>query len=134
MLETKMKNLKLISILLGLIGIANMILLGIYVVNYCLLLATLLSKFLLEANIIEFATTISIALILFGSYSIYKNHPLRGGICNLIAGTITIAIYLHYALNVPILQQFGLLGYFLLLPAPISGIIGVIISKMKTVY
>lgn len=108
----------------------NMILIGIYIIDYCLHFASI-SRFLMEAYIVGFATTISLALTIFGSYSIYKNHSLRGGITNLIAGTITIVIYLYYTINIQILQQFGILGYFLLLPALISGIVGIINSKVK---
>jgi hypothetical protein len=129
-----MKTLKLVSILLGIISSINIILLGIYVINYCLTLAFLLGTFLIEANIVGFTTAISVALIFFGSYSIYKDHPLRGGICNIIAGAVTIGIYLYYTISIPILQRFGLLGYFLLLPAPISGIVGIIISKVKIAH
>lgn len=134
MAETKMKTLKLVSILLGIISSINIILLGIYVINHCLALAFLPGTFLIEANIVGFTTATSVALLLFGSYSIYKDHPLRGGLSNIIAGIITVGIYLYYTLSVPIFQQFGLLGYFLLLPAPISGIVGVIISKIKKAH
>lgn len=134
MVETKIKTLKMVSIFLGFLSIVNMVLLAIHVINYCLALTFLLSRFLIEANIVGFTTAISVALLLFGSYSIYKDHPLRGGLSNIIAGIITIGIYLYYTLSIPILQQFGLLGYFLLLPAPISGIVGVIISKIKKAH
>ena len=131
MSETKLKTLKLVSILLGVLSAVNMVLLGIYIINYCLTLAVLLSRFLIEATYVGFATAISVALIIFGCYSIYKDHDLRGGLCNVIAGIITVGLYLYYTLDLSILQQFGLLGYFLLLPAPISGITGIIISKEK---
>jgi hypothetical protein len=129
--EAKSKTLELISILLGFVSIVNMVLLGIYIVRYCLALAFLGEKFLMEANMVGFATAISVALILYGCYLVYKSHFLRGGICNLIAGIITVGMYLYYTLRFHLLQQLGLLGYFLLLPAPISGIIGIIISKEK---
>ena len=130
MSEAELKTLKTISILLGFISVINMVLLGIYIVRCCLALA-FLSGFQMEANIGGFVTAISVALMIYGCYSVYKSHFLRGGVCNLIAGIITIGIYLYYTLRFQFLQQLGLLGYFLLLPAPISGIIGIIISKEK---
>lgn len=130
MSETRVKTLRLVSIFLGLLSIANNVLLGTYIVRYCLAFA-FLSRFQIEANIVEFATAISVVLILFGSYSIYKNHPLRGGFCNITAGIIVTGLYLYYTIYFPILQQFNPLGYFLPLPAIISGIIGAIISKEK---
>lgn len=131
---TKPKILKKVSILLGFISIINMTLLGIHIVNYCLAFSFLSQKLLTEAIIVGFTTTISVGLTSFGSYSIHKDHYLRGGLCNIIAGTITAGTYIHYTLDFPILQQFGLLGYILLVPAPMSGIIAIIISKAKIAY
>ena len=121
------KTLKLICIFLGFLSIANNILLGIYITQYCLAIA-FLTRFFIEANIVGFATAISVALILFGSYLIYKDHYLHGGLFNIGAGTITLGLYLYYTLNLPVLQHFGLLGYFLLLPPFTSGIISIAMS------
>lgn len=121
----------MIMISLGLLSVANMIMLGIYIINCCLVLASLLNNFYLEAAYVGFATIISVSLTIFGCYSINKNHFLRGGVSNLIAGMITTGIYLNYTINLAILQKFNPLGYFLPLPALINGIIGIIISKVN---
>jgi len=130
MFKPELKTLKNISILLGFVSVVNVVLLGIYIIRFCLVFA-FLSRFQIAANIVGFTTAFSVSLISYGCYSVYKNHFLRGGVCNLIAGIITIGIYLYYTLGFHLLQQLGLLGYFLLLPAPISGIIGIIMSKEK---
>jgi len=116
------KILKSVSILLGFIGIADVVLLGIHVASYCLVLA-FLSEFLAAAIAVIVMTITSTALILFGCFSISRDRFVRGGMCNIIAGTITIGIYLYYTSGFPILQLYGLLGYFILLPAPLSGLI-----------
>jgi len=128
--DEELKTLQLVTIGLGLISIVNMIVLGAYIVSYCLALA-FLGRFQMEANVVGLITALSVSLVLYGCYSVYGAHFFRGGICNLVAGTITIGIYLYYTLNLPLLQRLGPLGYFLLIPALMSGVIGIVISKQQ---
>jgi len=90
----------------------------------------LVNKFFKYVIYTEVITTISLALIILGCYSIYKNYFFIGGVSNLIAGIITVGMYLHYTFNLTILQKFGIFGYFLLLPTPISGIMGIATSRI----
>ncbi|HKZ94493.1 MAG TPA: hypothetical protein VJ249_07950 [Candidatus Bathyarchaeia archaeon] len=129
MLEPR-KILKLISILLGLISISDVVLLGVYIASFCLELA-FLSTFLAAAIAVIVMTITSTALILFGCVLTYRNHFVLGGICNIIAGTITVGIYLYFTIYLPILQRFEPLGYFLLLPAPLSGLISIITLRKE---
>ena len=130
MTEVNLKYLKLTSIFTGLVGLTNTILLGIHITNHCLILASLVNKFFKYVIYTEVITTISLALIILGCYSIYKNYFFIGGVSNLIAGIITVGMYLHYTFNLTILQKFGIFGYFLLLPTPISGIMGIATSRI----
>lgn len=123
------KILKLIGILLGCIGAANAVLLGIYITSLCMALASI-SMFWAAAIVVTAVTITSTALIFIGCILINRNRFVPGGVCNIIAGTITAGTYLYYTIGFPILQRFGLVGYFLLLPAPISGLI-VIIALRK---
>lgn len=124
----ELKIFKLTIILLGLISIVISVVLGVYIVRCCLVLA-FLDRFLFEANIVAFATAISVASILYGCYSVYKGVFIRGGVCNLGAGVITTGMYLYYAPKLPFFQTLGVSGYSLLLPALTGGVLGVIISK-----
>jgi len=128
--KINLKTLKIITISLGLLSVANVILLGIYIINCYLVLTLLIDNLYMEVVYVGFATLVSVSLIIFGCYSINKNHFLRGGISNLVAGIITTGIYLNYTLNLAMLQKFDPLGYFLSLPPLINGIIGIITSKV----
>jgi len=127
------KTLTLISTATGCLGTANIVVLGVYIINRCLRLALLLPNFLTEAIITAFATSISAAMLLYGSYLIYKGQGNKGGIFNILAGAITIIIYAYFTVNweFPFLVQLGPTGYLLLIPAPISGILGILIFKAK---
>lgn len=127
------KTLTLISAATGCVGIANIVILGIYITNRCLRLALFFPNFLTEATIAAILTFISAAMLLYGSYLIYKGQGNKGGTLNILAGTITIIIYAYYAVHweFPLLTQMGPTGYLLLIPAPISGILGILIFKAK---
>jgi hypothetical protein len=129
--KTKTQILKLIVNLLSLVALVDIVLLGVYIVNSCLALA-FLSRFEMEATLVGIATIVSVSLIMLGSYLIHKNHFVKGGISNITAGAITAGIYLYYVWSFPILlQQFSYTGYFLLLPAPISGLISIMTLREK---
>lgn len=125
--------LTLVSTATGCVGTANVIILGIYITDRCLLLASLLPNFLTEATIVAIATLVSAAMLLCGSYLIYRGQGIRGGTLNIVAGVITIIIYAYFTVNreFPLLMQLGPVGYLLLIPAPISGILGILISRLK---
>jgi len=97
------------------------------------MLAQILPSLLTEAIIVTIATIISSTMLLVGTYFINKNHESGGGILNIIAGLVTISTYVYYANSweVMFLTQIGVFGYIMLIPAPISGILAILISKEK---
>jgi len=128
------KILTLISIITGCIGIADVVILGMYITIFCLRVATLIPSFLTEAIIAAIAAVTSTAILLFGSILIYKGQPKNGGILNILAGAITIITYAYYTerWNFPLLVQLGPAGILLLIPATISGILGILISRLES--
>lgn len=131
MSEAAKKNLKLIVVILGIISIVDILLLGIYVTDYLLLLAIFSDQFILELNIIKAVTSASIMLIVIGLFLVLKNHSLSGGVSSLVSTAIMVAVYAYYSLYFPILQDFNSFGYLLLLPAPICGTVGILISSLN---
>jgi hypothetical protein len=128
--EAARKKLKLIVVILGVVGIVNILLLGIYVTDYLLLLALFSDSFFLESNIIKVVAGGSIALIIIGLFLVLKNHSLSGGISIIITTAIMVAVYAYYSLYFTILKDFNPSGYLLLLPAPISGAVAILISHL----
>ncbi len=112
------------------IGSANAVLLGIYIIIYCLRLTPWSASFLTWAYIVAIASASSAFILICGGYLMWKGWPRPGGILNLIAGSITTILYLYFIWAFPLLDQLGPMGYFLLIPALISGLIGILIPKM----
>ena len=119
----------LIGAATGLIGSANAVLLGIYIIIYCLRLKSWSASFLTWAYIVGIATAASAFILICGGYLMLKGRPLLGGILNIIAGYITTILYLYFTWSFPLLGQLGPMGYFLLVPALMSGLIGILIPK-----
>lgn len=113
----------------GLIGSANAVLLGIYIIIYCLRLTPWSASFLTWTYIVSIAATASAFILICGGYLMWKDRPRLGGILNFIAGSITTILYLYFTWAFPLLGQLGPTGYFLLIPALISGLIGILIPK-----
>jgi len=42
-----------------------------------------------------------------------------------------VSVYTYYSIYFPILQEFNPVGYLLLLPAPLGGTIGILVSRLK---
>lgn len=112
---------------------ANIIVLGIYITKVCLSLASILPIFLIEAAVGATATIAGALVLLFGSYFIYRGKGIKGGMLNIVAGGIMVFLYGYYTgrWKFPLLVQLGLPGLLLLVPAPISGILGILISKLE---
>ncbi len=132
-MSIKYRTLALVSAATGCVGIINVVVLGLYIIDRCLLLALLLPDFRTEAAIAAVATFLSATMLLFGSYLIYRGQGIRGGTLNIVAGVITTIIYAYFTVNweFPLLMQVGLTGFLLLIPAPTSGLLGILISETK---
>lgn len=125
------KTLKLIGALLGFISIVNMLLLGVHITNYLLLLALFSENYFLESNIVKVVAGASIVLMIIGLFLMLKDHSLSGGIASIVSAAIMVSVYTYYSIYFPILQEFNPVGYLLLLPAPLGGAIGILVSRLK---
>lgn len=111
----------LIGAATGLIASANAILLAIYIIIYCLRLTSWSASFLTWAYIVGIAAAASAFILICGGYLMWKGRPRLGGILNFLAGSITTALYLYFTRAFPLLGQLGPMGYFLLVPALMTG-------------
>ena len=133
MIHEEWRLLRLIASILGIIAVLNVAILGTCVIEGFLLLALLLPSFVNEAIFALALTIISGILLFFGSFSIYKQHAIRGAIFNLAAWAITMFICFWGVLvwKFPSLVQMGLTSIVLLVPSLTSGIIGILIFYME---
>lgn len=113
---------------------ANTAVLGIYTTNVCLSLASILpTVFLTEAAIGATATILGVLALLCGSFSVYRGEGAKGGVLNLVGGGFTVFLFAYFAgrWRLPLLLQPGPLGLLLLIPAPISGVLAILASKLR---
>lgn len=84
-----------------------------------------------------FATILTIAsstALVYGSSLIWKGNSLKGGIINLFAGTLVplpTYVYFTFFCEPSFLLWLGPLGWFLFVPAIISGATGIIKAKFS---
>jgi len=129
LIPKRLKAYSLVGAIIGWLGFVNSTLLGTYIALYCLRFASLDPSFLRKAYIVGIIATASAFTLLYGGYLIWRGRIRRGGTLNLIAGTTTTILYLYFTFGFPLLGQLGPMGYLLLVPALMSGLIGILISK-----
>lgn len=125
------KAVKIITAILGFIGALNTAILGVYIASTYLIV----SKFKTEFYAVQtccalLVIAISVALLIYGSYLQWKMHR-RGYLINTLAGVAVAVTYAYFALATPVLNWLGILGFALLIPAPLSGILGALIKNFK---
>lgn len=125
----RLKAYSLVGALIGWLGFVNTTLLGTYIALYCLRLASWDPSFLRKAYIAGITAVASAFMLLYGGYLIWRGRIHMGGMLNLMAGTITTILYLYFTFGFPLLGQLGPIGYILLVPALMSGLIGILISR-----
>ena len=123
-----------ISASLGWLGALNSFIIGLYILTTCLALSTFPeTNHLVSQAWIAFALTTTSALILiYGGYLLWKSHRRKGGMINILTGTLTLTpIYTYFTFlsQPPLLDWLGLTGCFLLAPAIISGGMGILTAK-----
>jgi len=122
------RTVNLLAVLLGLLGAANALTTGIYIVSTSLAL----SPFSNVENLIPYAYVAGIAnaictvCLAYGSYLLWKHQNQKGGAINFTAGTVTAISYVYFTFfsQPSLLGWLGPSGYFLPSPAMISGALG----------
>lgn len=133
----------MINAVLGWLGAVNLLLLAFYILGVYLSVsaidATVKERLLFHVYLVTILTAASATVLVYGSYLIWKTRRLKGGIVNLLAGTIVpIPTYLYFSfLSQPpllfwLFDWLGLVGCFLLIPAITSGIASIYLSKFHT--
>ncbi|KPV63082.1 MAG: hypothetical protein AOA65_1476 [Candidatus Bathyarchaeota archaeon BA1] len=123
-------RLRLLCALLGLIGMACVLLIGSYIISFCWLVHGLGSQFLWMAVIVWILAFISTLSLGYGSYKMIKGFMLMGGLANTVAGVASFGIFYYFYFLFPLLNQFDPLGFLLFAPALISGILGLAVSRI----
>jgi hypothetical protein len=132
-LKRESEILILICTILACVGLIDVIVIGTDITRYFLILSQIIPSLLTDATIAAGATIIPSAMLIVGTYFVNRAHESRGGVLNIIAGLIAICTYIYYANSweITFLTQIGAFGYIMLIPAPISGILAILISRNK---
>lgn len=129
------KAVKIITAILGLIGTLNTAILGVYIVSTYLIVSKLNAKFYAVHTYCALLITllimmISVVLLIYGSFLQWKMHR-RGYLINALTGVAVVVAYAYLAFATPILNWLGILAVALLIPAPLSGILGVLTRNFR---
>lgn len=127
--NSEQKRYSLICALLGWLGAINCLIIGFYILTSSTFLPT--EQSLLEGYLATGLTTTSAIILTYGSYLMSKRKTRKGGIINLLAGTlIPVPVIAYFALySQRILSWLGPLSIPLLAPPIISGTIAVLAYK-----
>lgn len=133
--QSTLKQFILISAVLGWLGSIDTGFIGAYTAPYLLKLAVILEgNFQIIAYVIcVFAGILALTLV-FGGYLMWKGSLRKGGILNLMAGMGTVLIYIYFIFNIPLtfeMKHFGITGFLLCIPAVLSGIFGLILTRFR---
>jgi len=122
----------LISAALGCLGLINTVLIGVHVAMLYFRLTPLNGFFLTKVYVISGVTVALAFMLIFGSYSVWKDKSRRGGVLNLAAGVVTLVLFCYFAWIFPLLSQFEPVGYLLPIPALTSGILALFIPERSS--
>lgn len=126
----KVDHINLISAFLGWLGAADLLFIGLYILTVYNTFSSIphMERLTLQVYAATFFMSASIIALAYGSYLVWKSNRLKGGVINLLAGTLApIPTYVNFTfLSEPsLLGWLGPLGGFLLVPAVISGTISI---------
>jgi len=127
----------LISAFSGCLGAMNSFIIGFYIITTYFEIALYSRKsaenLLYPVYTAAILTTASALILVYGSFLIWRGNTRKGGIINLIAGTILSLIYTYYTIlsQPPLLSWLGSIGFFLLIPAIMSGAVSILIETGK---
>lgn len=127
----------LIGVLSGCLGAINSFITGFYIITTYFEIALYSRKsaenLLYPAYTAVILTTALALILVYGSFLIWRGNTRKGGIINLLVGTILSLIYTYYTIfsQPPLLSWLGPIGFLLLIPAIMSGAVGIIIETPK---
>lgn len=135
----KWRYYDVINALLGLLGATVLILMASYILNTYSNIVTMdpgLERLHFQVYFTTILTFASAIILVYGSYLIWKSNRLKGGIINLLAGTLVpIPTYVYFTfLSQPsflfwLVSWFGPVACFPLAPAIISGTVSILLSN-----
>lgn len=130
----KWQRYKMLSAFLGLLGAANLLLMAFYILGIYSSASAIrpIGQMILPTFLASAFTITSATILIYGSCLIWKTRSLRGGIINVLAGTLApIPTYVYFTfLSEPsILGWLSPTGFFLLVPGILSGVIGISLAK-----
>lgn len=132
----KWKRYEMVSAFLGWLGAVDLLLMAFYLLTIFLAVSAIppIERLLFPVYFATILTVTSAIILIYGSYLIWKSKIRKGGIINLLVGTLVpIPTYIYFTF----LSQPSLLGWlfpigcFLLAPAIISGAISILLSKFN---
>lgn len=129
------KNCYLISMCLGWLAAADSLVIGLYIITTCVSLQNFpgIERLLKEAYVATTLTAVLALVMALSSYHLWKKHTRRPSITNLSAGMLLTFVYLYFEFlsQPPLLSWLNPWGYFLLAPAIMSGIIGILADSSR---
>jgi hypothetical protein len=119
---------------LGLLGAADLFLMAFYILGIYSSASAIrpIGQLILPAFLASALTITSAILLIYGSCLISKTRPLRGGIINLLAGTlvpIPTYVYFTFFSQPSMLGWLSPTGFFLVVPGILSGVIGISLGE-----
>jgi len=125
------KAIKIITVILGVIGTLNTAILGVYIASTYLIVSRFETDFYaIQTCCVLLVIAISVVLMMYGSYLQWKTRR-QGYLVNALTGVTVAVAYAYFALVTPVLNWLGILGVALLVPAPLSGILGALAKNLK---
>ena len=125
------KAVRISTAILGLIGTLNTAILGVYITSTYLIVSKFeIGFYAVQTCCVLLVIAISVVFLIYGSYLQWKMHR-RGYLINALIGVAVAVAYGYFALATPILNWQGILGVALLIPAPLSGILGALAKNLK---
>jgi hypothetical protein len=125
-----------IDAFLGWLGATDLLLLIFYVFATYSAISSydldVMNQLLLPVYSAAILMTASAIALIYGSYLIWRNNKLKGGIINVLAGTLVPVptyVYFTFFSQPTLLSWLSPVGWFTLAPAIISGAISIFSSK-----
>ncbi|UCG36559.1 MAG: hypothetical protein JSV64_08165 [Candidatus Bathyarchaeota archaeon] len=134
--KSKLNRYSIVAAFLGLLGALNLFLISFYVLAVYLLLSRIdpMGQLFFQVYLSTALAISSAVALIYGSIIILKSRMRKGGLINLLSGTLVpVPTYFYFGvISEPrLLGWLGIQGYFLLIPAIMSGAISILLARYK---
>ena len=128
------KHYALFGVIFGCLGALDQVLLALYLWSTYqpLSVIPLMSEMALPVHLGTIALFASALLLVYGSLLMQRRSTMKGGWVNLLAGTLVpIPTYVYFAFfsQLTLLNWLGPSGFLLLVPAVMSGVVGIFAAQ-----